>query len=455
MFSCIRTGSCFFRFRYNCIKRNFLTSQTNNVLIHNFPLYKRTNLLILYKKFHNFPLYHGPKSFKNRRKRFKHQTRLFSSAGFGRRNWDTIDFYQVLGVSKTATSKDIKASYYKLAKEWHPDMQVNKSEADKKTAREKFKQIQEAYEVVGDDKTRIEYDQHRQLIGNSQSYRYPGNQQQYGRQSPPGSGAGAGYDPYEHMRKGQFYDWQRSWGQNSRKMSEEEYRRQQFYQQTYQNPYGTGTGSPFNVQPDINQTIFKVFRLWMGMMFFLMILSAATSIKHNRDQTLHQTEHYNGMNKQIYKEERRRRYEAILKQMEKDGSMPRRPPRPAKFGGKKEEENPYMNDKSGPPYISLTDSKGSQLFKILLRNDWINDYPTYRGQDLPDMLGEFMVLWYEPISTQWRLSLRKYVGTDMCYAFVVSKAKLPIHIKNSWQIYDASTNQYKTTEHLSFKLPLT
>lgn len=63
------------------------------------------------------------------------------------------DFYEVLGVSKTATAADIKRAYRKLALEWHPDR--NKSP----DAHEKFKEINEAYEVLSDDKKKATYDQ--------------------------------------------------------------------------------------------------------------------------------------------------------------------------------------------------------------------------------------------------------------------------------------------------------
>ena len=64
------------------------------------------------------------------------------------------DYYAVLGVPKSAAEKDIKSAYRKLARKWHPDANPNNT----KEAEEKFKEISEAYEVLGDPEKRKKYD---------------------------------------------------------------------------------------------------------------------------------------------------------------------------------------------------------------------------------------------------------------------------------------------------------
>lgn len=67
------------------------------------------------------------------------------------------DYYEVLGLSKNASAAEIKSAYRRLAREHHPDMVA---ESDKKTAEEKFKEINEAYQVLSDPQKKQMYDQY-------------------------------------------------------------------------------------------------------------------------------------------------------------------------------------------------------------------------------------------------------------------------------------------------------
>lgn len=59
------------------------------------------------------------------------------------------DYYKILGVDKNATQDEIKKAYRKLAKKYHPDVNKNNKEAERK-----FKEVNEAYEVLGDEEKR-------------------------------------------------------------------------------------------------------------------------------------------------------------------------------------------------------------------------------------------------------------------------------------------------------------
>ena len=74
------------------------------------------------------------------------------------REWFEKDYYAVLGVPQNASAKDITKAYRKLARQYHPDANPNNSAAE-----ERFKEISAAYDVLGDEQRRREYDEVRRL----------------------------------------------------------------------------------------------------------------------------------------------------------------------------------------------------------------------------------------------------------------------------------------------------
>jgi curved DNA-binding protein len=92
---------------------------------------------------------------------------------------DFVDYYKLLGIEKSATQKDVKNAFRKLARKYHPDLNPND-----KDAKRKFQQINEANEVLSDPEKRKKYDQYGKDWQHSDQFE---NQRRY-QQQPSDSG---------------------------------------------------------------------------------------------------------------------------------------------------------------------------------------------------------------------------------------------------------------------------
>lgn len=96
------------------------------------------------------------------------------------------DYYETLGVARDAAAEDIKKAFRKLARKYHPDVAE-----DKKAAESKFKEINEAYEVLGDPEKRKKYDQLGARWQEGGGYETPGDRGQAAGGAPGGADDGA------------------------------------------------------------------------------------------------------------------------------------------------------------------------------------------------------------------------------------------------------------------------
>jgi len=139
---------------------------------------------------------------------------------------DYIDYYKALDITKTATEAEIKKAYRKLARKYHPDLNPNDKEAEKK-----FKEINEANEVLGNPENRKKYDKYGKDWKHADEFEKAGydpnqqqSRQQSGSQYSGGDFSGFGGD----FSGGDFSDFFNSMYGGGRSRSQSKYRGQDF-----------------------------------------------------------------------------------------------------------------------------------------------------------------------------------------------------------------------------------
>ena len=111
---------------------------------------------------------------------------------------DFIDYYKILGIDKSASAEDIKKAYRKLARKYHPDLNPNDKDANKK-----FQQVNEANEVLSDPDKRKKYDQYGQDWKHAEQF----EQQKQQQHANYGGFSGTGAEYYDFEGGGGFSDF--------------------------------------------------------------------------------------------------------------------------------------------------------------------------------------------------------------------------------------------------------
>lgn len=112
-----------------------------------------------------------------------------------------IDYYQTLGIPKTATEKDIKAAYRKLARKYHPDLNPDNKEAELK-----FKEINEANEVLSNPENRKKYDKYGKDWKHGEEFEKAQRQRQQHSQYTGAQGGFSGQEGFSGQDYSDFFE---------------------------------------------------------------------------------------------------------------------------------------------------------------------------------------------------------------------------------------------------------
>ncbi|ARV15829.1 DnaJ C-terminal domain-containing protein [Polaribacter sp. SA4-12] len=106
----------------------------------------------------------------------------------------SVDYYKILGITKSASEGDIKKAYRKMARKYHPDLNPNN-----KTAEKKFKEINEANEVLSNPENRKKYDKYGEHWKNGEAYEQEKQRQQQYQRSSQGSSGGYSQEDFSDI----------------------------------------------------------------------------------------------------------------------------------------------------------------------------------------------------------------------------------------------------------------
>ncbi len=112
-----------------------------------------------------------------------------------------IDYYKILGIGRNASEKDIKKAYRKLARKYHPDLNPNDKVAEKK-----FKEVNEANEVLSNPKNRKKYDQYGKDWKHAEEFEKAKQQQQYQRTTRQGTSGNFSDQDHSNFFESMFGD---------------------------------------------------------------------------------------------------------------------------------------------------------------------------------------------------------------------------------------------------------
>jgi len=299
------------------------------------------------------------------------------------------DYYNILGLAEDASLAQVKAAYYKLAKKWHPDLYQQAAENELNEARAKFREIQEAHEVLSDNDKKYQYDMQRKYGTTGQSPFNSGNQG-FGSQG-----------------QGQQDFWKQQQEMNER-MEEMKRKNPEMWKQHEQ------------VREFMN-------RLWRGLIF-LIALQLVFAILFTNPADGNQQ---NQQNKQD------RREEQSGSDLYGDSSADR------EF--QKQEESwmtsPSFGSTNYPKQVYIL---GDELPSMYLNpsSETLDQRPTYRSSRPIAGTGMYFVLYHG--DGEWRISLSQYINhASKCYARVEDSAYNPAEISGTWRVFDRKYNRYE------------